>query len=183
MKKFIILFLILVFSVVSFAAYLPLRFSNADLAVNVIPVNQNGIDMYELEFENLTNNYIDIVWDECSITDNNGNSTQFLLNDSRLLGNYDNQTPDTIGPAIKLKKLVLPRSHDTFGSISPLLLESNRVKVFIVYDVEGVSKNAYSVLEFTEIKDKGPFDDAMPWIIGGGGLSNVGIFLFISRGK
>jgi len=179
MKK-IFVFVFLIFISLSFFAveYAPLSFNNSEVSITIKPVQLQGIQMYEVEIENLTVFNIEIDWEKSYMTDNLGNSAKIVLNENVISGNYSQQFPSYIPSKGKFEKYIMPETHISGDSLYNTSLEERDIRIFLKYTVDGMEREAFGNLEFLAMKEKGPMDDMWPWIIGGVGvLTVVGIML------
>ncbi len=183
MKKILFVGLMLSFFLTFLGVnYVPLSFNNSEISITIKPEQIQGIQMYEIRVENLTGYDMEIYWDKSYITDNLGNSSDIILNETLQSGNYEQQYPTLVFSKGVMEKYILPRTHASGDVLYNSNLEDKSIRIFLKYDIDGIEREVFGNLKFSAAKEKGPMDDAWPWIIGGVGVAAVIGIILLQKG-
>lgn len=119
MKKIILIIIMSIFMLVGFSQRLLKSYDSEDIKLDVFTTKiRSGpffeVDVIRINFINKSNSVIRIIWDECAITDKNGNVSSIIYEGFPYKEINNPQVPAVILPFNQMSRIIIPKTHVYF---------------------------------------------------------------------
>jgi hypothetical protein len=179
MKKFFTLSVLLLFMTIAFSEnFVAGVFSDDNIQIQIESDSPNETKEFTLKIKNNGFQTVGILWDECSISGKNSETTKMLL--SEYVYYTDSPQMETlIDPGDEVIVKVVPFNMVYNGNIETNQLSEKIVSMFFVYNYSTERKSFPLRIKFPLVKEQSTFDKVFPWVMAGAGTALVlGIMLW-----